>query len=478
MFAGKAATKLVSLFDVLESQSAFQPKKIDALLRRKQLHIALPTQTRRLRAKLLKSQRALYSDQSIDAKLYNLLEEAAFLYDKQLLDIALATLEKATQLAARFSRVHHSLILIGWKRRILLELRPKDSEAIFNELRGEETRLLEAQALLLRLQDLEVQMTMLVRTVQAPQKQDEQDKYLSIGLSADVARGMESPNFLTRTYARHIRGLFHFARQEHVPCYDLYVRIMEDWQRDKAWIEDQPDLFLSTVNLYQTAAMYSLDDLRPLDDFLRFVRRVPVHQPKLRFRLQRISYHKNLLLLLNRGRFAEGLALATEIQEWMEQHRNAIDPTLRLTLWYNLAIFYFFSGDPSAANQLVVRIIHLPGEDERKDIRRFSRLLQLILHDQLGNPDVVEALHGHVLRYLRRRGEVSRFQWAILNAFSRERYAVIDRGAVVAELVAELEGLEGEVGGVGFGFSEVYLWAQSVVRGVGLAEVFLERIGG
>lgn len=476
MFAGKASTKVVLLFDLLEKQPVYQPKEINRLLRSQNLHVALSTQIGRLRTKLLKSQRALYSDQNIDARLYNFLEEISFLHDKQLLEIALATVEKAIQLARRFSRVHHSLILIGWKRRILLELRPKDTEAIFKVLRLEEAQLLQDQELLLRLQDLQVQMTMLVRTVQSPQNQAEQAQYLAVGLSEEVAKGMESENFLTRTYARHIRGLFHFARQEHAPCYELYVRIMEDWRLDKSWIEDQPDLFLTTINLYQTAAMYSLNDLRPLDDFLRFVRRVPVHQPKLRFRLQRISYHKTLLLLMNRGRFEEGLALAAEIREWMEKHQSAIDNTLDLTLSYNLAIFYFFSGDPSAANQWVVRIVHLPGEDERKDIRRFSRLLQLILHDQLGNHELVESLHANAKRYLDKRDKISNFQRAILNTFSPKSYESIDRRPIVKALLSKLNSLPEENDALPFGYTEVQLWAESVIRGTPLTNIFLERI--
>ena len=468
---------MTKLFDLLESFPVYDQAVIKEKIDGQGLRATLSTQVQRLRKNLRRSLRSLYADATIDAQIHALLEEAALLQDKQLTATAFSSLEQAAALARRYSRVHHALIIIGWKRRLLPELHPKGVEQAYEDLREEQRQLLQVQTIQLELQDLHARMTTLVRTVQRPQNAEEHAHYREIGLAPEVDQAMATQDFLSQVYARHIRGFYHFARQEYQTSYEIHVRIMEQWRSEKGRIEDQPDLFLTTFNSYQTVAMYALDDLKPLDDFLRYIREIPIHQPQLRFRLKRISYHKNLLLLLNTAQFEAGETLADEIILWMKKEEKAIGLTLRITLWYNLAILFFFYGKPSRANKLVNDILNAPGEEERRDIRSFARILQLILLDQAGELDLVDSLYRSIRRKFNRHSPPSQFHAIVLEAFSPASYRQTDRRASMNSLKEQLKELGNSDEAIPFGFEEVKMWAESEYRNKSLEYIFRERIG-
>lgn len=476
----KGESQTLVLFDSLSNKEVFDEPLIQQELKKKKIKRNLPTLMGRLREQILKSQRVLYASHKIDSRLYNALEEIDYLFNKRLNHQAMACVDRTAQMARRFSRTHHELILIGWKRRILLDMQPKGVQKAFHVLEESQKRVVHIQQQQLDLHNLQVQMHTLNKQVHQPRKQEEIAKYKALLDQLEAHTQESSTDFLCTIYAREIKGLYHMAMQEYPEAYALYKELVIDFRKTAGWIQDRPELFLSLFNNYQNALMYFSYDLSELEEGLVFLREIPLKMPNTRFRFHSISYQKELLMRMNQGRFAESEAFTEEVETWLTQHQEGLTHTRRLTFWYNLAVFYFFSDQFSRSNQFLNQIIQLEGKEERQDIRDFARVFQLILQHELGNGDLIEYLHRSAHRYLNRREKLSAFAKAILHWFKPERYTewALEPTIAIQSLLTQLSSWRADHPDQTppFGLEEVKLWCQSKLTDQSMQTVFAQRI--
>lgn len=476
----KGESQLLVLFDALDVDEIFNQDQIHRTLKRKKIINNLPTLQRRLREQVLKSQRALYATFSIDSRLYNALEETAFLFNKRLSEQALNCLEKAGQLARKHSRTHHELIIIGWKRQVLLDLQPHGVQTQYDALTAEQENILSIQALQLKLHDLQVKVHTLTKQIHEVRNEKEAQRYQELIDVELLEAGEQSGDLLCEVFTGHIRGLHHLALGAWAAALSTYKELVNRLRDDPDWINDRPELFLTIFNNYQNALMHIATDFTEMEELLVFLREVPLRLPKNKFRFQSISYLKELLLHLNQAKFETGQVLAQEIEAWLEKNEAGMKRSLLLSFWYNLIAFYFLMGEFSEANRFANLIINLPGKDERQDIRDFTRLFQLILHHQLGNEDLIDYLRRSVIRHYKRKEKLGKFESEILDVFSPDNYSRIhiDEKQIFAPLLGKLREWKPEppLKTLPFGLEEVRIWCQSQLTGEPIRTVFSHRI--
>jgi hypothetical protein len=118
-------------------------------------------------------------------------------------------------------------------------------------------------------------------------------------------------------------------------------------------------------------------------------------------------FRQRYLLLINwsisQKDFAKALEWIPNIEEGLELFGKKIEKHHRITFYYLIAYLLFLNRQYDQALKWNNLILNDPKEDAVKEIFYFARSLNLLIHYELGNYDLVESLLASTPKYLKSR---------------------------------------------------------------------------
>ena len=470
--ASNQKSQVQTLFNILLQYPQFNEIEITKQFAKSQLQAQLPTHLLRLRKSILKSLSIHATDRTVDGKLRLALAEIEILFQKQLLGQLPPRIRKARQLALKFSRFPAILQLIKWERRLILETQPNQIEKAYLPLRNAEAQYLEALVLQREAADLQMRMRSLSREILRPSTPSDLARFQDIIESPSLAPALASSDFLTAIYALHTLGLYYISMQKYQKAFATYTQLMEAWKTQPKWINEQTSLFLANFNNFQISFLYLFtNDHRIPKTYTDFFARHTFAEPRIKLRFQHIYYSNELVLYLNSARFQEGMALATTIEAWLNKYQIDLPKSTKLTFHFNLAIFHFLAGQPSPANRQIQAILNFPEGEQRRDIRNFAHLFELILLKELKATDLVEYRLRSAKRYFATPERQSSFASIVLEYFRYQKQ--LSPKDKLDQLHTALSNLEAPQ----IGLQEVLIWVNSKQKGKSITQIFQEKIG-
>jgi|GEM_PF-6127931 len=472
-FRSQAASKHFQLMDCLLEMPSIEEERLKEKLDKLQIQSQLPTHLHRLRKTLVKFLIPNVNEQSIEGQLQLTLGEVNFLFHKRLLSQIPSVIRKGKKKARAYSKFLILLKLIDWERTLLLERPPKDQNKAYEELRQEERELLDALQLKRDAADLQLRMRSLARKILRPSLPKDVACFEAIVQEPVLQKAMEAGDFITRVFGKHTYGLYCIAMLLYEPAYQTYTDLMEEWKHHADWINEQADLFLANFNNYQISFLYSQKNNVPLPAiYTEFFSRHQFGQPKARLRFQQINYSNSLVRNLNTARFSEGEELATELAGWLSLVVEELPPSTWLTFQYNLAIFHFLGGDASKANRNIQEILNFDDHQQRRDIKDFAQLFELVLQFELGNVELVEYRWRALERNLSEAQQIPPLTQVVLDFFKP------DSGWIEEEKFQALQDALDAIETATIGLQELKLWAASKCSERSITTIFREKLQG
>ncbi len=123
-------------------------------------------------------------------------------------------------------------------------------------------------------------------------------------------------------------------------------------------------------------------------------------------------------LELNRdlGRIDKGIQLAQEVEIFMTRFDKILSNDYRILFHYQLGYIYFADAKYSAALKHLNKILDKRG-DPRADVQSYGRVLNLMVHHELKNYDLIEYLCRSTRRFLNKKNRLYAFEKTILDFF-------------------------------------------------------------
>lgn len=115
--------------------------------------------------------------------------------------------------------------------------------------------------------------------------------------------------------------------------------------------------------------------------------------------------------------------------------------------------------------------------DTRLDIQHFSRILYLIIHYEISEPQVVQYIYGNTYRYLYRNERINKFEKVIFG-YVRKLNKLLSKKemrAVFQELLDELETIKTEKPNT-IGLEELICWIASKTEDRPMIDILRDRI--
>lgn len=396
--------KYVKLFDAIDKQSVYNESRIKEKFRHapitRQLHVA----KNYLQQLILASLRNYHENKAED-KFHTLLRNAQLLFNKGLFAQSEKALNKAKKSATDNERFLQLLEIYRWEHQIAHSQNDfKWLEAYVQIGIHQEFELLQKYQNFLEFQALNDRVFIPYWRKGAIRTKTEKEALEELFKQPLFQNAENAQSFYARYFYHNAKFSFHLFLGDYQQSYAHIQELVEMFARlDKSKIKGKlvRNYSSALINQYIVQSQLGLTEVIPKT--LGQLRNVPTDSAEQKRRLIIRSFNLEIDFYINTGQFQKGLLQIDPLLENFEKLRPAINKQQRLGLYYNLAYLHFGAGDFDFALDWINQLLNDPELKTRQDIHCFGRLLNLIIHYELGNDQLLEYIVKSTYRFLSNR---------------------------------------------------------------------------
>jgi hypothetical protein len=422
--------KYVKLFEAIEIQSEYDEDTIRREFKAEKFLKQLPVAKNYLYSLILKSLNLYYTENSPVSKINELISGAKILFGKELFKPALNILARARELCIRHDNSLKLLETMSLEKKIIAgSLTLKDIEKRTEQIVEQEKKSAE------KLKNYNDYYYLLLKSYLLLTREGAVTKFRTSAELGEFDKIMNNPLMKKENMALSYEAKICFYK-----IHTIYHGKKGDFKKSSAYsnkliefIESNPDNLREDITDYIIALNNQLVNIRNMKDYKGFMdtmaklKSISVQYKgslplKIRVTIFISTYLTELLMHLELGQFDTGLLLIPEIEKGLEKYKGKINIRFELTFYYGIASTYFGLSRYNEALLWTNKIINQP-LDSGLDLVCFAKIMNLILHYELENYDLLEYILKSTYRFLSQRKRVYEFEFSVLN-FVRKSFRV------------------------------------------------------
>ena len=406
--------KYILLFDAVDAQEIYDDEALRGIVYPNQ-----NIQSRKfselknyLYELILKSMQGYDEKTSIEYKLKGMLLNIKVLFKRSHFDDCIEMMQKAKKLSAKYEAFEHILELLAWEKKIAyakIDVNFMDKE--LDRIEAEEQTCLKQIAQLSTYRNIFFKV--LTRSKQqALLRSDDKVKEMNdlmkhpLMKSVDVASSHRSKVVFFR-----IKSIYHYVVLDYENFYFFGKKLLEELETNKHMQQEDVSEFISALSnfTYSCTILDKYDEVNEcLDKFLKI--NALTRDDELKIHRQ---YYQNKFNVCSKvGTFQEGLEALKEHLKTVEKFDQ--DAFNRNTFYLSYFYIYFGVGDYDNALESLNDWLNLPKTSEREDLQSLARILNLIIHYEIGNTLLLESLLRSTYRFLSKRNRLYEFEKSVL----------------------------------------------------------------
>ncbi len=403
------------------------------------------------------------------------IDEARIMFDRGLYDQCAKRLHQSKRDAYELELWHELLIICELERRNMGSLGTKDIRQIASELSDEICAVHDRMTNLHYYASLYDQVYAIVRCSFDDTREGDVMLVKDLILDKRMHNINKAKSLHAQKFFCKIRAQAAMLFKEYEEACDWYARLVELWQGNPQHSKESPRGYIIVVTDYAgfclrvgryeefAAAVYSLQKIA-----------VPTARDAAEL-FQNVA-HLKLLGALNLPKLEDRAHVISELDEGLKLHLAGMNPARVLALYHNAMMLLFLSGDFRSAINWNVLIISERKSSARRDIIVFAHLLELVLHYEAGDHDLIERLYRNNRRFITQYEKLNDYERELLNLM-RRLPALIDKSKFHGAL-KQLRGTIASLLASGMrdrlGLEELWCWLESRISSRPIAEVYRE----
>ncbi len=440
------SVKYLQLFDAIDRQVTYDEAAI-----KEQIYATMTFETRKfselknyLYELILKSLQSYDEQSSVDFKLKNMLANVRVLAKRSFYSECKEILEKAQKIAEEYEQFLVILEIIAWQKRIAY------AESDISFLDAELQNMNEAEALAIQHFEKElsywnIYFNLLIRSKkEATLRSEEKKQWLNDFFEATLLLpNLTLPTFQSNILYHRSYGYYYFSIGDFQAFYERNKRLIELLENRPKMLREDPSHYISVIN-NQIFACGMLRFYQEVDANLEKLKRVKAQTVDDQFKIFTQYYLNKLVLCTESGTFQTGKLIILE----REQARLHFQKELFNENFYLLyAYIYFGLKDYETASFWLNKLLDMPKTIVRQDLQSVARVINLIVHFEIGNHLLLESLLRSTYRYLRKQDRFYEFESQLLKFIrkSKDLHTKRDLKAAYANLKLEFELLSEKV---------------------------------
>ncbi len=470
--------KYVILFDAIDKQSSYDETKIKKKFKGqtfiKQLHV-----TKNYLYKLILSSLRQYHEGKAEDVFPVLMRNAQLLFQKGLIKQSEKILDKALKTAIGNERFLQVLEVYRLRHHIIHNR--NDLQGLENYVNvdfQQEIDILNIYKNYLEFQLLHDKIFIPYWKSGGIRKAEEKEVYSKL-FEDELYQNIENAkSFNARMFYHNARFLYYFQIAEWEKCLEhmqAQVFMFEDLDPVQRKGDREANYISSLINLYIIQKQLHRYQEGLLN--LRKLRAIPTSSSALKSRLFTRSYNLEIDLYISTGQFRKGISNLQSFVNELKDYDKQIQSQHRIGLYYNLAYLNFGAGKYHDALDWINQLLDEPDVKTREDLYSFGRILNLFIHYELGNDQLLEYIVKSTYRFLLKRKRLYKAESIVLK-FLKKYPNFTDRQILKGfrEMYIELSSLtKNEFEARAFEYFDFLSWLESKLENRDFEEVLIEK---
>jgi tetratricopeptide (TPR) repeat protein len=456
------------LFDAIDRQEEYDEDKLLKKFKDKAFVQRFSITKNRLYGAILKSLDSFHSNSSVEAQLHRQIHAAEILYNKSLYDQSLKLLHSARKTAQKHEMLTALVEISRWEKRIMEKdnYEHLSSSEELNEILEQDSQVVQALQLSNELWSLKSKLFFqLYREGKARSAEELQEFEGALNLLEPKASSTEHFYLI-----HHIRSAYHFGKSQYAECLVHLEKNIELIETNAERFDDEPTVYLSVLSNAIHVSMRvgtwerAFELLRRMRSFASVL--ATKGNEDIDMRTFHLLHSTELSLFTQSGEFEKALDYLPAIESAIKQHDEHISSVRRAYYYFNIAVIYFGLERYHDSLKWLNKLLNRVDIDKSKDIHCMAQILNLVVHLQLGNTDLLPYTMRSTQRFLETRNKVYQFENVMLdfvNELLKKRQSKSSR-ELHEELASKLEALKQDAfEKTVFEYFDFLAWARSKV---------------
>lgn len=414
----------MKLFDAIEDQDEYDEVAIKNKFKAEVFVKHLPSEKNHLYSLILKSLRGFYADKSAAAILQEQLRNIELLFNKALYKECAKLIRKAKKMAYDYEKYYFLLDLIDWEKTMVEEeyLRGNFDKDL-NKLVDEETECVEKLRNLAEYQMLYSKINYVFR--KGGYARNEEEKIIVDEISNyHLIKGKNTAlSTKAATACYYIKGLCATTERNLDESYVNFKKVVKIMEDNPLIMKELPKRYVKALNNLMFAYMdYSRweECFAMIDKLKGLIKKPGFESMDVQLKLFTSSHNAELLACINMGDFKKATTkVIPEILNQLEFYEGKINSEEKMLFYYNISSANFGAEDYKGALKYINTVLNDSESGLREDVYAFARLLNLIIHYELGNYDLLDYTLKSTKRFVTKSQRNYKFETVFLKDFKK-----------------------------------------------------------
>ncbi len=472
----------IRLFDAISNQSEkYDENDLKSKFKNEKFIKQLTSAKNYLYNMILKSLVSYNDDKSTESVLSGMKEQYTILFQKTLFDQAEIILNRAKKLAIdedRFTKLID--IYKDQKNFDYRKITEPDFDRYVEECKKEELDILDKQKNIAEYNALYLRMSSIFKKTGIARNKNDVKLFEKV---------MKDPLMKDESQAKSVRAknLFCILNYLFYYCTSDNEKAFEFAQKRLILIEENPDKIAGGMKEF----LYALSDaiamsynLKRYDLCITYLRKQREISDKtgalssgtpnfLEMYFKSYSFELNIYIIS--GYFNEGLNIVDEVQDWLKKYSGRINKSEELKVIYSIAYLYFGEGDLSRSLYWLNKILNDKSEN-RLDYKAFARIMNLIIHYELENYDLMEYEYKSLKRYLTKKDKLYEYENLIIKTLIKlpdindKKERIFQLELLKKEIVSKLNQSEGS-DKKALDYFDILSWIESRIQSKSFSDI-------
>lgn len=471
-------SKYIQLFDAIDAQEDYDDQALKMII-----YEGEPIESRKyselksyLYDLILKSLQGYDEKSSIDFRLKSMLQSVRVLYKRSHYEDCKELLQKVKKLAYHYESYSHILEVLAWEKQVAYaEMDIPFLDAELDRIDQEEKACLEQLRNLSIYRNIFYKILITIRK-NAFLRNEEQRKNLETVIDHPLLESIDKPqSHRAKVLYLRIYGLYHYALMDYEKFYTYSKDIMDLMELEKHFLkEDVSDYILALSNYSLSCGLMQRYD--EVEQSLKKFKQITPNTRDDELKIHMEYYGKKFALCIFTGEFEEGVKALQ--QHLIELKKFGGDSFQRGRFYFQYFNLYFGIGDYDKALEYLNEWLNLPRSIERQDLQSLARILNLVIHFEMGNTVLLEYLFRSTYRFLRKRNRIYGFEKKVLD-FIRDTnkiHSARELKQAFTQLKASFEELSNDPNEkVMLQYFDFVVWLESKINNQSFAEGMKKR---
>ncbi|PSR14406.1 MAG: hypothetical protein DA408_12670 [Bacteroidetes bacterium] len=357
---------------------------------------------------LLLNKLTQFGQQKLEDQVVAKLAATNVLIEKGLYRAAYHELRKGQQIATQYELFELQMMLCGLEKK-LRALQPfkKQDDTHLEQLFKRELDSLAQLKNTVEYAYLAQQVVRFQMQFQKIQNAAQHQHLAGLTQSAQFQHLHLATNFKSKIYFYQANATYQFVQGQVKKAYEINREFLDLLEANPHFLRLYAERYIATLNnmLIDSLVIGDYEVLK--EGISRLVMTLQRPEFKSIKNIAARVFRQRYLLLINwslsQRDFAKALAWIPKIEEGLAQFGKKIEKHHRITFYYLIAYLLFLNRQYDRALKWNNLILDDPKEDAVKEIFYFARILNLLLHYELGNHALLESLLASTPKYLKAR---------------------------------------------------------------------------